>query len=91
MRKFNGPTNRSSQSFNPSVHPLHPQPSSFSSEMDSFTDIAAYLEIDNAPPTNGEDGGSGGGTYCVVFAKEDLPSNEEGDGGSGGGTYCVVA
>ncbi|RDB30253.1 hypothetical protein Hypma_007307 [Hypsizygus marmoreus] len=45
--------------------------------MDSFSEIAAYLSIDTAPPSNEENGGSGNTTYCVVFAKEDVPANEE--------------
>ncbi|KAF8067675.1 hypothetical protein FPV67DRAFT_1669568 [Lyophyllum atratum] len=63
---------------------------SSSPTMDSFTDVAAYLPIDNTPPTNEEDGGTGNTTYCVVFAREDLPANEE-SGGTGNTTYCVVA
>ncbi|KAF8064305.1 hypothetical protein FPV67DRAFT_1672026 [Lyophyllum atratum] len=70
------------------IPPSNTRLASSSPTMDSFTDVAAY--IDNIPPTNEEDGGTGNTTYCVVFAKEDLPSNEE-DGGTGNTTYCVVA
>ena len=66
--------------------------------MDSFTTIS--LVSDNAPSTislpSDEEGsnGQGGGTYCVVFAKDvsaNLPSDEEGSNGQGGGTYCTIA
>ena len=62
--------------------------------MDSFTTIS--LTADKAPapvkiPTNAEDpNGQGGGTYCVVFAR-DLPTDNEDPNGQGGGTYCTIA
>ena len=65
--------------------------------MDSFTTIS--LVSDNAPsavkvPSDEENpNGQGGGTYCVVFAKDvsaNLPSDEE-NPGQGGGTYCTIA
>ncbi|TEB20282.1 hypothetical protein FA13DRAFT_1739653 [Coprinellus micaceus] len=64
--------------------------------MDSFTTIS--FVSDNAPsavkvPSDEENPGQGGGTYCVVFAKDvsaDLPSDEE-NPGQGGGTYCTIA
>ncbi|TEB27769.1 hypothetical protein FA13DRAFT_1794514 [Coprinellus micaceus] len=70
-----------------------PQATTTNPAMDSFATIS--LTSDKAPatvkiPTNAEDPGQGGGTYCVVFAR-DLPVDNEDPNGQGGGTYCTIA
>jgi hypothetical protein len=61
--------------------------------MDSFTNISLTADKGPAPvkiPTNAEDPGQGGGTYCVIFAR-DLPVDSEDPNGQGGGTHCTIA
>jgi hypothetical protein len=62
--------------------------------MDSFTTIfftSTTLTTPVEVPSDQENKtAQGGGTYCVVFAK-DIPADEENKTAQGGGTYCTIA
>ena len=61
--------------------------------MDSFATIS-FTSTTPAPvevPSDQENKTKqGGGTYCVVFAR-DIPADEENKTAQGGGTYCTIA
>ncbi|KAF9484408.1 hypothetical protein BDN70DRAFT_928471 [Pholiota conissans] len=57
-------------------------------QMDTFFTTTPVVVVDT--PTNQEDGGGTGNTYCVVSQSENIPANQE-DGGGTGNTYCVIA
>ena len=63
--------------------------------MDSFTTLFITSPAPVDLPTDEEKKtAQGGGTYCVVFAREpaiQLPVDEEKKTAQGGGTYCTIA
>jgi hypothetical protein len=63
--------------------------------MDSFTTIFFTSPAPIEVPSDEENKtAQGGGTYCVIFAKDpatQLPVDEENKTAQGGGTYCTIA
>jgi hypothetical protein len=63
--------------------------------MDSFTTLFITSPTPVDIPNDEENKTKqGGGTYCVVFAREpavQLPVDEENKTKQGGGTYCTIA
>ena len=60
--------------------------------MDSFTTLsftAPTISVPKDTETSGTNGKSGG--YCVVFAKESIPTDSEASANQKSGGYCTIA